>query len=80
MARKRYRALSAKPGQLRAYYGRAGGDGPDICFAWGDGVRSGNGAYLAYDVFNQDFRREMEERGFDITTLRFSIMQKPKSG
>lgn len=76
MAKRRFRAQHAKPGELKAYYGRAEGDGPDVCFAWGEGVQKANGAYLAFDVFNSDFRREMEERGFDITTLRFSIHKK----
>ena len=32
--------------------------------------------YLFNNVFNHDFRKEMEERGYDITTMKFEICPK----
>ena len=30
-------------------------------------------AYLFCDVFTKEFKKEMEDRGYDITTLKFEI-------
>lgn len=91
---KRYRTLKAKPGELRAYYGLADGDGPDVCYAWGDGVAKADGRLL-HGILSCDrmmldfpnighkygpsFLKELEERGYDITTLRFSIQKKSRA-
>lgn len=89
---KRYRTLKAKPGELRVYYGKADRwSGPDVCFAWGDGVQKPD-AHLLYGALSMkrmttDFPNtghkwdpslieELEARGYDIATLRFSISKK----
>jgi len=79
---KRRRILKAKPGQLRAYHGiaEASQGADDMCVVWGDGVPRGNSGYLLSEVFSKDFAREMTERGFDLSTMRFSIMRKNSKG
>lgn len=96
---KRLRAPKAKPGELRAQWGKLPHDNPDICYAWGAGLSKREGAFL-HGVFgskqvrlawtDEDRRKtggrpyyfdktvieELQERGYDITTLRFSIQKK----
>lgn len=89
---KRYRTLKAKPGELRAYYGKADEHcGPDICYAWGPGTHRTDPRLLhstfscerlTHDFptlntkYEPSFIKELEQRGYDITTLRFSIQMK----
>lgn len=95
---KRYRAPRAKPGELKAQWGRLPHDDPDLCYAWGEGVSKCDGSLLhsifgckrqravygeerernhGYPVvFDPSFIEELQARGYDITTLRFSIQKK----
>lgn len=89
---KRYRTLRAKPGELRAYYGKADRhSGLDVCYAWGDGTSGADARLLHHALaterltFNfpttetkweHSFLTELEERGYDLTTMRFSIQKK----
>ena len=81
---KRIRIPTAKPGELKACYGRAErGDTPDLCYVWGgDGASSPDGRVLCEALENvhvfdgKSLRQELEARGYDIKTLRFSIQQK----
>lgn len=61
--------------------------GGDIKYVWGAGVSRADshllhvalfvGAYnLATRTFDKSFMRQLEERGYDLTTLRFSIAKK----
>ncbi len=45
----------------------------DIMLHWplGVGTRA-DGSYLS-DIFNQDFIKQMEQRGYDITKMKFEI-------
>lgn len=84
MKPKRKRRLQAKPGELLAYYGYdRDGNGPDLCVAWG-----GHGAEradsrclieaLAAKVYEDKmFFKLLEERGYDMRTLKFTVMHKP---
>ena len=80
---KRVQVLKAKPGQLRAGWGRPEPrETPDVCYAWGGaGADSSDGRILC-NYFENTVRhgstllRELEERGYDITTLKFSIEMK----
>lgn len=90
---KRLRVPKAKPGELRACWGKADRwSGPDICYAWGDGVPRADGRLLHNTLSSErmtvdfpntghkwvpSFVQELEERGYDLTTLRFSIQRKP---
>lgn len=87
---KRYRALTARPGELKLGWGREDRyNNPGIMVAWGDGVARANGSYLlnalCYGTFGPEgareemrpsFIKELEERGFDLSTLKISIQKK----
>ena len=84
---KRVRVLQAKAGQLRAAWGKpcAWGE-PDLVYAWGaNGASKPDGRILSEafentDVFDgKSLRVILDERGYDLTTLKFSIEQKPKA-
>lgn len=83
---KRLRAPKAKPGQLKAQWGKVDGM-VDLCYAWGDGVSKSDGHFLNTiltsqryhpigDSWSSGFIDEMTSRGYDITTLKFSIEKK----
>ena len=82
---KRYRTPKMKPGHLMAQYGKLPHDSPDLIFTWGPGCHKGDASLLHY-VFcmkqynpvtgkfdDRSFVDELQSRGYDITTLRFSI-------
>lgn len=89
---KRLRIPKAKPGELRACWGKADRhSGPDICYAWAPGIPSPDARLLhstltskrlTFDFpstntkYDLSFVEELEARGYDITTLRFSIQRK----
>jgi hypothetical protein len=91
MATKRLPMPAAKPGQLIARWAKLDRHiGPDLCYSWGDGCDRTD-SRLLHDtltaptpppVFRPDepwgpsFVEELEARGYDITTLRFSISKK----
>jgi hypothetical protein len=91
---RRFRPQHAKPGELRAYYGRAEGVGPDVCFANGPGTDRAD-RRLLHDALackrpdvdivsgwqrqNPSLLDELERRGYDLTTLRFSVRKKADS-
>ena len=83
MTRKRRRRLQAKPGELIGYYGyTSDGDGPDLCVAYGGaGAVSADGnclleALSARVYGDLPFWRELETRGYDLDTLKFSVRRK----
>lgn len=82
----------AKPGELKAQWGKQPDDSPDLCYAWGGTGAQRCDAHLIHQVFTCDrygfkgyddrepsFLKELEKRGYDITTFRFSIKQKAKA-
>jgi hypothetical protein len=85
MARKR-RPTTAKPGELRIAWGCASRDhDPDICYLFGDGVPPCD-ARLLDNIFDSprvlasgdylpSLYDELKARGYDITTLKFSIQK-----
>lgn len=82
---KRLLVPKAKPGQLLARYGRASrGQDLEICYAWGGrGADSPDARILSnaleeVPVFGgRSLSEELTRRGYDITTLRFSIERLP---
>ena len=77
--KKRWRGVNVKPGQLRAAYGRCDGD-LDLVYAWGgEGAQKADSRILMRaleenPVFDgKTLVKELVERGYDITTLKFSI-------
>ena len=85
MRRKRKRTLRAKPGELIAYFGYAEGDGPDICAAYGAaGAQKADGRILlealsAKVYGDRPLWKELEARGYDLDTLKFTIRQKAQT-
>ena len=80
----------ASDGQLRMFYGRLPGDSaPDVCFAWGAGCSKRDGALLHAILGSERppiFHGEpwqpslidlLRDRGYDLSTLEFSIRKKP---
>jgi len=73
----------AKPGELKAGWSLKE---RDIQFSWGQGVERSDGRIL-FDAFcfskgtlGTTLVNELEKRGYDITTLKFSIMKKVTGG
>lgn len=81
MSRRR-RSLKAKPGELIAFYGYAEGEGPDLCAAWGGkGASSPDARCLIAALSSKvvgdlPFFRELEQRGYDLSTLKFTVKKK----
>ena len=86
---KRATAKKAQPGQLRVFYGRLPGESsPDICYAWGDGCSKRDGALLTLvmgskrpgllpsDAAEPSLWEELTARGYDLSTLEFSIKKR----
>ena len=89
---KRLRAPKLKDGELRVYWGRLPGDSPDVVFAWqGDASMKRDSALLHYHLGSQrpdpkvsplyskmlpSLLEDQEARGYDLTTLHFSIVKK----
>lgn len=92
MAKKRYRTPQAKPGELRVVYGKADRwSMPDVVYAWGEGVQGADGRLAHYAFATErltlkfpeggtewepSFLKELETRGYDLSTLRFSIQKR----
>ena len=80
---KRYRRVKAKPGELKVAYGKGSyGSETDLFYAWGEGVHKGSANVLSHFLEEikdggLTLRQELQERGFDITTLKFSIQKLP---
>jgi len=85
---KRYRSPKAKPGQIKAQWGKVPHEIPGICYAWGGGGAScadvrlldyalSGRRYSPIDkTWSDSFLEELEKRGYDLTTLKFSVEKK----
>ena len=95
MRKRRWRAPTARPGELLMRWGRLPGGEPDMCFAWGAGCDNRDSRLLHYKIACQtpDLRSEplfskmlpslleqLEARGYDLTTFRLSICKKRPEG
>ena len=84
---KRYKNRKQIPNTLRCYYGVTDDDRqPDIVFNWGEGCAASDGRLVA-NLFCHERTGwggeklksavdELESRGYDISTLEFSIKKK----
>ena len=78
---KRYRTPKAKPGELLVKYGQEHGD-LDLYFCYGGKGATSRDSKMLMLAFERDIgfgkslREELEERGYDITTLKFSVQQR----
>ncbi|MCB1757520.1 MAG: hypothetical protein KDJ38_18505 [Gammaproteobacteria bacterium] len=84
---KRYRTPKARPGQLKAQWGKLPEEAPDLVFCWGNGISRCDGSMLhsfldgkRYNpirkIYENSFLDELQERGYDITTLKISVEKK----
>ena len=87
---KRLRRRKMKDGELAMYWGRVDGDAPDVVYEWrGDGSMRRDSRLLAHVVgskrpsilgenneWDKSFLEELEVRGYDLSTMKFSIMKK----
>ena len=89
---KRLRAPKLKDGELQVYWGKLPYDSPDIIYAWqGDSSMKRDSRLLHYHLstkrpdpfakplfskMDPSLLEELESRGYDLTTLKFSIMKK----
>lgn len=90
---KRLRKPKLKDGELRVYWGKLPHNDPDVCLAWqGNGNMRQDTALLhkvlcarrpnphVHPIFSEmepSLIEELKLRGYDITTLRFSIQKLP---
>lgn len=72
--------MKAKPGQLKMAWSKRNND---VMYAWGGSGADKSDAALLHVVltehlkyFDNNFQQELIERGYDITTLKFSIQKK----
>lgn len=77
------RRQKARPRELRLTFGRIEGEPADGVAAWGEGCSRRDGALLLH-YFNPSLGKdarsllaELEARGYDLSTLVFSVMKKP---
>lgn len=82
---KRFRLPTAKPGELRVAYGKERFDRPDVFYCHGAHGADRSDARLLSHFFEEvkgltgkTLRQELEERGYDITTIKFSVQQHSK--
>jgi len=80
---KRWRTPKARPGELKVSYGKEPHDIPDIFYCYGgEGATSSDSRMLSNffegtkGLFGRNLRQELEHRGYDITTMKFSIQHK----
>lgn len=76
-----------KQGQLRVYFGKDDdGEGHDVCFSWGAGCSKRDSALLHYHFatdrldwqqrLEPSLIKQLEARGYDISTISFTIQKK----
>ena len=83
MTQKRYRTPKAKDGELLVKFGQEHGD-KDLYYCYPQnecGMKNDSKivthAFERADVLNgKTLRKELEDRGYDITSLKFSIKKK----
>lgn len=79
---KRWRAPKAKPGELKIAYGKSEGDIDLFYCHGGEGASKRDSRMLSHFIEGttyfegRNLRQELEYRGYDITTLKFSIQRK----
>lgn len=89
--KKRYRLPKPKPGELRLAWGKIPNESsaPELCYIWGDGVPAGD-KHLLHRYFSVErprygsevdpsFLEALEARGYDLSTISFSIRKKVAS-
>lgn len=70
--------MRSKPGELKCYWSKKEND---LLFDWGDGASKTDGHWLYswmtfHKGFDCEFIKELESRGYDLTTLKISVKKK----
>ena len=89
---KRCRKPTAKPNELKVEWGKLPHENPDIIYCWGENVPKVDSRYLHWIfgcehpsgqvddkgliIWDPSVLDELEKRGYDLTTLKFSIKKK----
>lgn len=86
--RGRARAPKARPGELIMYWGKIPHHDEGVCYAWGEGVPKCD-MFLLHNAFYEErpnwsnppkacasVLQELGARGFDLTTLQFSVRKR----
>ena len=89
---KRFRSPKLKDGELRVHWGKLPGDTPDVIYSCQGDSSMNRDCRLLHNILatkkpdlfakplfskmNPSLLEELESRGYDITTLRFSIMKR----
>lgn len=60
----------AKPGELIMRWGKVANEEPCVCFSWGEGVSKRDRLLLCSVL------AKLEDQGYDLTTLMFSVSKK----
>ncbi len=98
MKTKKFGKPRAKNGELKVQWGVLPDNNPDICYIWGEGVKSCDSNLLYYMFgtkrqhllhgdeivenngqlikWEKSLLEELDARGYDLTTLKFSIQKK----
>lgn len=91
VTRKRMGQPRKTPGVLKLQWGKLRHDAPDFIVAWGAGCHSADAGLLLHMITGQrpfssvsgceglyaaSLAKELEKRGYDITTIKFSIKKK----
>lgn len=84
--KRRYRRPPQREGRISFWYGRDEAGDMGQCFQWGTGASKRDANFIANALYfekgipgsegNRTFVKELEHRGYDLTTLRFSIDKK----
>lgn len=88
-ALKKYKRIKAKPNELLMAYGKEPGENPGICYAWFSESGKRDASFIHYYLTTKkpdpvhgykkmlpSFLEELEQRGYDITTFKMSVMKK----
>ncbi len=75
--------IRAKPNELRIAWTRDRTMGPDFAYAWGDGCHKSDARllHLMLETKTSDgvtVLDELKARGYDLTTIRFSVKKAAK--
>lgn len=82
----------ASTGEVRVCYGKVAGYAEDqLVYAWGEGAAKADANLVLHALTSQHYIplshewdaslvEELKQRGYDLSTLRFSVMKKPASG
>lgn len=80
-----YKKPKAKDNELKVQYGQEYGNHPELFYCWGTNIPKSH-TYMVMSYFNnvkdnnnKTFLQELEDLGYDISTLKFTIQKKKQN-